>query len=199
MNKPKQRKCRIKAEGCEAEYAPFNSLQRSCYNPKCVLENHRKQEAKKASREAYKQRQEHKKAKERVKTRGEWLKEAQAAFNKYIRLRDRDEPCISCGGTTNDKDLLTGSRWDAGHYRSVGSAPELRFEELNCFKQCVKCNRNLSGNSVNYRVRLIKRIGLGKVEWVESKHHAKKYTIEDIKAIKAKYTKLSRDLEKSLA
>ena len=198
MNKPKPRKCQIKAEGCEVTYTPFNSLQKCCYNAKCVMANHRNEEEKKAAKKAYKERQEHKKAKERVKTRGDWLKEAQTAFNKYIRLRDKDERCISCGNDTNDRDLLTGSRWDAGHYRSVGSAPELRFEESNCFKQCVKCNRNLSGNSVSYRVNLVKKIGLDKVEWLEGPHEPKKYTIEDIKAIKAKYTKLSRDLEKAL-
>lgn len=188
----KPRKCRIKAEGCEITYAPFNSLQKCCYNPKCILANHHKEEEKKTARAHKKERQQHKKDKERVKTRGEWMREAQTAFNKYIRLRDHAEPCISC--QRHHK-----GQYHAGHYRSVGGNPELRFEELNCHKQDSVCNNHRSGNLIDYRINLIKKIGLDKVEWLEGPHEPKKYTIEDIKAIKAKYAKLSRELEKSLS
>lgn len=142
-------------------------------------------------------RQETKAAKERIKTKGEHLKEAQSAFNAYIRARDAGLPCISCGRTPDDQDLLTGSRWDAGHYRSTGACPELRFEPLNCHKQCVKCNRNLSGNAVEYRIRLVKRIGQEAVDWLEQQHPAKRYSIEDLKEIKAHYRKLKREIDKS--
>jgi hypothetical protein len=124
-----------------------------------------------------------------MKSRADWLREAQAAFNRYIRLRDHDKPCISCGRQHQ-------GQWHAGHYRSVGACPELRFMELNVHKQCAPCNDHLSGNIVEYRRGLIERIGIDQVEWLEGNHEAKKYTIEEIKAIKAEYTHKSKELMK---
>lgn len=195
----KTRKCRIKAEGCEVAYTPFNSLQKCCLNPKCVLEFYRKQEKKKRLREAKREREEHRQAKERLKTKSDWLREAQTAFNKWIRLRDikafqdaGDEVvCISC--------QKPPKKMNAGHYLSVGAHPELRFEPLNNNLQCEHCNSYKSGNQINYRKHLITKIGLTKVEWLEGPHPAKKYSIEDIKEIKSKYSKLARELEKELS
>jgi len=127
--------------------------------------------------------------KARIKTRQQWLKEAQAAFNAWIRERDHNEPCISCNR------FHTGS-YDAGHYRNVGSNPALRFEPLNCWKQCVPCNQHRSGNSIEYRIHLVRRIGVERVEWLEGPHEPKKYDIPELHAIKAKYTKMRRELEK---
>jgi hypothetical protein len=115
------------------------------------------------------------------------VREAQKAFNAFIRYRDRLLPCVSCGIFTDDKDLVRGSRWDCGHFKSRGAHPELRFEELNCAKQCVKCNRDGSGNIANYRVELIKRIGIEKLDWLEGPHEAKKYTCADLKVIELHY------------
>jgi hypothetical protein len=134
-------------------------------------------------------RKEYRSAKQKMKSRADWLREAQAAFNRYIRLRDHDKPCISCGRQHQ-------GQWHAGHYRSVGACPELRFMELNVHKQCAPCNDHLSGNIVEYRRGLIERIGIDQVEWLEGNHEAKKYTIEEIKAIKAEYTHKSKELMK---
>ena len=123
-----------------------------------------------------------------------WKPKAQAMFNKWVRTRDKDLSCISCGEIW-DKDIITGSGWDAGHYRSRGSCPELRFEPLNCHKQCVKCNRNLSGNIVEYRLRLIKRIGIEKVEWVESNHDLPKLRVDDYKELYEKYRLLVKEMD----
>ena len=125
------------------------------------------------------------------KTRGQWLKEVQTLYNAWIRLRDSGKPCISCGSFTGKQ--------NAGHYRSVGSAPELRFDETgrNCSLQCEKCNSYLSGNLINYRINLIKRIGIDAVEWLESKHTAKHYTIEDLKVLKGKYAALVKEAKKA--
>ena len=127
-------------------------------------------------------RQEDKKKKEKLKTRGQWQREAQAAFNAYVRWRDRDEPCISCGNYTTDG--AVGGNWDAGHYRSTGSAPHLRFHLWNCHKQCVRCNRYLSGNVAEYRTRLGRKIGPGKLELLEADDKPRQYSIDDLKRIK---------------
>ena len=130
-------------------------------------------------------RAKHKADKERIKPRGQWLKEAQSEFNKFIRLRDAKEPCISCQRHHQ-------GQYHAGHYLTVGAHPELRFNELNNSKQCSPCNLHLSGNLVNYRINLIKKIGLDKVEGLEGPHDPAKLSIEDIKAIKIKYRQLAK-------
>lgn len=123
-----------------------------------------------------------------LKSRSDWLKEAQTVFNKYIRLRDAELPCVSCG-------RFHEGQWHAGHYLSVGAHPELRFNELQVWKQCMPCNAHLSGNQVNYRIELIKRIGLDKVEWLEGKHEPLKLTIEEIKVLIAEYKSKIKQLE----
>jgi len=127
--------------------------------------------------------------KESLKTAGEYMKEAQAAVNKYIRARDRHKPCVSCGSMPEDK---LGGSFDAGHYRSRGSASHLRFNLLNIHKQCVKCNRFKSGNAVDYRIELIKRIGLENVEKLENDNKPKKFTIEHLKRLKKIFNKRAR-------
>ncbi|MDP4546504.1 recombination protein NinG [Marinobacter sp. MDS2] len=189
------RKCRLKA--CRAELPPAKAstaVEKAGFcgydcMAKHGLEKAREQVAKETRRWVRSE-------KARLKTKGDWTKEAQAEFNKYVRARDCHQPCISCGRYPSDADLLTGSRMDAGHYRSVGSCPELRFEELNCHAQCVKCNQHLSGNTVEYRIRLVQRLGAETVAWLEGPHAAKHYTIDDLKAIKAKYRAMTKELQK---
>jgi len=83
-----------------------------------------------------------------------------------------------------------------GHYRSVGSAPHLRFHLWNAHKQCVKCNRYLSGNVADYRVGLIWKLGHTKVEWLEKQDASKNYSIDDLKRIKRIFTKKLRMRQK---
>lgn len=193
---PKPKKCKNPA--CGISFPPQRLGQAVC-SPKCGLAIKDVNQAKARKSLAQVERREIKVRKEKLKSRADHLREAQAAVNAYVRLRDAYLPCISCDSTPNDNDLMTGSRWDAGHYRSVGACPELRFEPLNIHRQCVKCNRNLSGNAVEYRLRLVQRIGAEKVAWLEGLHPTCKYTVDEIKAIKAKYRAMTRELKKGLA
>ena len=128
-----------------------------------------------------KKRLEKAKAKSELITHKDYLKLLQTVFNAYIRKRDKDLPCISCGKNDNSK------QYHAGHYRSVGSCPELRFEELNVHKQCAKCNNYLHGNLIKYRIALIDKIGLKNVEWLESNHKPKKLSIPEVKELIKEY------------
>ncbi|WP_206082060.1 recombination protein NinG, partial [Pseudomonas viridiflava] len=101
-------------------------------------------------------------------------------------------PCVSCGRHHEGK-------YDAVHYRTVGSNPALRFEPMNCHRQCSPCNTQLSGNIVNYRIELVRRIGITNVEWLEGHHEPQKYTIEELKALTAKYRALTGELKKGQA
>jgi hypothetical protein len=193
---PRPKKCSVKT--CRASFVPKVSFQSWC-SPDCAVVIARDKQEKKRKSLASIERREIKVRKEKLKSRADHLREAQAAVNEFVRLRDAHLPCISCDSMPNDSDLITGSRWDAGHYRSVGACPELRFEPLNIHRQCVKCNRNLSGNAVEYRIRLVQRIGAEVVAWLEGPHESRKYTVEEIKTIKAEYRAKTRELKKGQA
>lgn len=165
---------------CRNKFDPIRPLQVAC-TIECAI---RHTQNLKAKREA----KEHRERKAKLKDRRDWLREAQAAFNRFIRTRDYDEPCISCG-------RYHDGQWQAGHYRTTKAAPELRFNENNVNKQCAPCNNHLSGNIVLYRKGLIAKIGLQAVEALEGPHEPKKYTVDELKAIKAHYTRMTKELE----
>ncbi|CAI8831641.1 NinG protein [Pseudomonas sp. IT-P2] len=193
---PRPKKCKNPA--CGISFPPQRLGQAVC-SPKCALAMAPANADKARKAIAQRDRREIKVRKEKLKSRADHLREAQAAVNEYVRLRDAHLPCISCDSMPNDCDLMTGSRWDAGHYRSVGACPELRFEPLNIHRQCVKCNRNLSGNAVEYRIRLVLRLGAETVAWLEGPHEPRKYTVEEIKTIKAEYRAKTRELKRAAA
>jgi hypothetical protein len=172
------KKCKVCKKPQSEWKHQISSLQRVC-SPKCAIAYVE------AAKEA-KEREEYRNAKKALKSRGDHLREAQATFNRYIRLRDKDLPCISCGKPPKKK--------NAGHYRSVGACPELRFDELNCHLQCEHCNSYKSGNAIDYRINLIKKIGIESVEWLEGPHEPKKYTIDDIEEIKKHYRQKCKEL-----
>jgi hypothetical protein len=123
-----------------------------------------------------------------IKPKSEYVKEAQTAFNSYIRERDKDLPCISCQRNHS-------GQYHAGHYRTTKAAPELRFNESNVHKQCSVCNNHLSGNILEYRINLINHLGIEVVEWIEGKHEPKKYSIDDLKSIKEEYKLKLKELK----
>ena len=124
---------------------------------------------------------------ESLKSKAQWAKEAQTEFNKFIRLRDANEPCISCGRHHQ-------GQYHAGHFLSVGARPELRFNSANVNKQCAPCNTHLSGNAVLYRIGLIKKVGIEVVEFLEGYHDLRKDTIDDLKNLKAVYAAKNKQL-----
>ena len=162
---------------------PRSTLQNVC-SMECAIEQTRRRQQKRRAAETRAMRKAYNES-----DRSYQLKKAQEAFNEFIRLRDRGKPCISCG--TTDPNL----RYDAGHFRSVGAMPSLRFEETNCFRQChFNCNINRSGNIIEYRINLVRRIGAERVEWLEQDHPPAKWSLEDIKAFKRGYRLKSKEL-----
>jgi hypothetical protein len=88
-------------------------------------------------------------------TTAELRKKAASKFRKWVRERDKGEPCISCGSWNTS---------DASHLYSAGHYPELEMEPDNCHLACRRCNFFLSGNLQEYRKRLIIKIGIERVE-----------------------------------
>ncbi|MEJ5903808.1 recombination protein NinG [Pseudomonas kermanshahensis] len=185
----KQKTCK----SCGAKFRPSLSTQKAC-GVQCALELAKKPENQAVARKAIAQRerQEIQVRKQKLKSRADYVKEAQAVFNQWVRLRDEAQPCISCGRHHQGK-------YDAGHYRTTAACPELRFDPLNVHKQCSPCNTQLSGNIVEYRLELIRRIGQERVDWIEGPHEAKRYTIDDLKAIKAEYRAKIKHLKEQAA
>lgn len=191
---PRPKKCSVKT--CRASFVPRQSFQTWC-SPDCAVVIARGKQEKKRKAMATIERREIKVRKEKLKTRSDHMREAQQAFNEFIRWRDQlaGHPCISSGKPLD----WSGNAVDAGHYRSVGSAPHLRFDERNCHAQSKQDNRFLSGNAVDYRIGLIARIGQEAVDALESDQSVRKYTVDEIKAIKAEYRAKTRELKKGQA
>lgn len=189
---PKPRKCK----GCGQPFTPTRPLQTACCLP-CAA----KVGKQKAERERTKAQREEKRRDraqlERLKTKPQLTKEAQREFNRYIRLRDAGRPCICCGATLADEAIGGGA--DAGHYRSVGSAPNLRFNEDNCHAQAKKCNRYGSGRAVDYRIGLIARIGADRVEALEADNTPRHYTKDELRSIRNTYRAKANQMKKETA
>jgi hypothetical protein len=176
---------------CKTVFTPARSMQKVC-GPLCAIAWAQKLATQKAARAKRDERKSLREALEKAKTRGTHLRELQGAFNAWVRARDAGHPCISCGRHHQ-------GQLHAGHYRSVGSEPALRFEPDNCHLQCAPCNTHLSGNLIPYRINLIKKIGLARVEWLEGRHPPKKLTIAEILEMKAFYRAEVRRLKKEAA
>lgn len=179
----KPKKCGV----CKEEFKPKSPMQKVC-GIKCAMAHAEAFRTAEAKRTRAAERKAIREAKQKAKTRGDWQREAQQSFNAFIRERDADLPCISCG------------RWHdgqhhAGHYLSVGARPNLRFDELNVHKQCSVCNNHLHGNLVNYRRALIAKIGIDAVEGLEADQSVKKYSIQDLQQIKKTYIAKRKSLE----
>lgn len=181
---------------CGTEFVPLRSTAIACSYPCAkawVDARNEKLKAQKAKQEAKVDRQLTKERKEKLKTRNDYIKETQVAFNAFIRERDKDKPCICCGKPLGESQV--GGGFDAGHYRSVGSSPHLRFNEDNCHGQRKYCNNWRSGNAVDYRLGLIARIGIERVEALESDNSPKKWDIEELKELKQKYKDKLKELK----
>lgn len=187
LKQPKQKTCKA----CRAEFTPMRPMQKVCCGD-CAISLGNLKKAKRERTQAAQERKETKVKLEKLKSRSDWAKEAQTAFNRWVRLRDAAQPCISCGRHHQ-------GQYHAGHYMSRGAHPELAYEPLNCHKQCSPCNTHLSGNIALYRQSLVREIGIEKVEWLEGPHEPTHYSEDDLKAIKADYTRKARELEKSNA
>lgn len=195
MTKPRAKKCANR--DCRQTFQPWNSLQKVC-SMACAQVVGKKEIEKKAEKERKATRKWVRDEKERIKTAAKLTQELQPIWNTWVRVRDEDKPCISCGRYDHEiPEHFTGGKWDCGHYRSVGSCPELRFEPLNAHKQCKHCNRDLDANPVGYRKGLIERIGEEEVEWIEGPHEPKNYTREELRTMKAEYRALTRELKRA--
>ena len=183
LKPPKPKKCKA----CSEKFTPRNTLQTAC-SPKCAIQLAKQLTQRKQQREEKEQRAAWNKRKAETKPLSHWMNMTQRAFNDYIRARDGDI-CISCGSTT-------AVSYHAGHFRTTAAASQLRFNEDGCHSQCAACNTHHSGNIGPYRINLIAKIGLQRVEALENNNTPHRYTREELDAIRARYRALRRELIK---
>lgn len=206
MKVPKRRNCKV----CGQSFKPVKIMDWACcedhqveYAISIITKNREKQrksaEALRRS-ERGRERKEIKQRKFAVSTPQKQASEAQAAFNSYIRARDFGNPCISCGCEMDwhNNGSLTGGAVDAGHYRTVKAAKHLRFNTFNNNAQCVACNRFRSGAQTDYRIGLIEKYGIEKVEELESDNRVANFNADYYARIKKIFTKRANRLKKKI-
>ena len=167
----KPKKCRE----CSEMFIPRNSLQVAC-SIKCALLLQKKKAIKQAQKEKRDWYSEN-------KTLGNYEAEAKKVFQKWIRLRDSNIPCMACG-------TMTATEYHAGHLYKAEIYSGVIFDERNVHKCCKKCNVFLNGNELNYRKNLVKKFGEQWVNQLEEDAQAtrnKKYTKEELIEIKKTY------------
>ena len=176
--KTRTKKCKY----CKDQFEPYLSTQKCCFKPECI-----RLFVAEAKEKQWKKTKKEKKAE--LMTVQDWVKIAQTAFNAYIRERDKDKGCISCGKKLDKK-------FDAGHFLNANNHWAVRFDEDNVHGQCVECNRWKHGNLLNYSDGLVERIGH------ERKHalsiylkETRKFSIEELKEITATYKQKLKDLK----
>lgn len=193
--KPRSRKCKIGAEGCEGSYVPFNSLQKSCKNVSCLLAA-----GKQIRAAAYNRETRRLKAAYNSERLPHQLELTQQSFNKMIRALDAELECSSCSKPAGHYELT------AGHFLTVGSTPELRFDARNCHSQCSGCNSGIQkfnkGDNATTRTKfeatITRRYGPELLEWLKSYHPPNHYTCDDLKKMRAVFNAEARRLESGL-
>lgn len=189
LARSKPKKCDARKGGCGTVFLPARPMQKMC-GWQCA-QNHVKwlndKKAKQAAREDRRQTREQLLA---TMPKAKIAKAAQDAVNAYIRARDVGQPCISCGS-------LTAPMYQAGHYLSVGARPELRYDPDNIHMQCVQCNMHKAGNVAAYRLGLITKIGLARVERLEGPHPMPNWSRDDLMQIKQNAQKMLAELKTS--
>ncbi len=172
-------RCKI----CRIKFEPKYFLQKVCLNSKCILSYSKEVKRKQWHKDK-------KIIKESLKSNADHVRELQKVFNTFIRLRDKDKPCISCNKPLKGK-------YDAGHFYSTGSYPELRFNEFNVFGQCVYCNQHKRGNLIAYGLNLPDRIGNENILQLRKLSGTpRKYTIPELKELKEYYKEKIKELKK---
>lgn len=164
----------MRCKNCKNKFETIRFNQKYCLESECVrvwVESEKAKQWKKTKA----------KAKLDLMTLSDYLKLAQITFNKYINIRDKCKLCISC------QKPITG-RVNASHFWNANNHYNVRFNEDNVHSSCITCNQFLSGNLLEYRTRLIEKIGEQRFNILESESKkTRKFTIEELKEIIKEY------------
>lgn len=196
----KPKTCARSKGGCGERFTPARPLQDAC-GPICALAMAAARRQKQEARAALEDRKQTRAQLEALKSLKELRAEAQAAFNRFIRLRDRraGHACICCGQPLNWTSSLTGGDVDAGHFLSRGARPELAFDERNVNAQRKGCNRTGGTTYPKFRAGMVARYGEDVVAELEGPHAMPHLKHDDYRQIRDTYRLKARALEKEAA
>ena len=171
----------MRCKNCKEKFEPTRFNMKYCLKDECVrvwVESEKAKQWKKTKQ----------KAKLDLMTLSDYLKLAQQVFNKFIRLRDKGQVCISC----QKKPL----KENAGHFFNANNHYNVRFDERNVNLQCEHCNTYLSGNLIEYQRNLIHKIGIESYHELEADaRKTRKFTKDELKEIIQEYKKKCKEIE----
>jgi len=168
--KQKNKKCKV----CKDDFYPENEKQIVC-GWQCALKHASVKSQKEKKIKQIQDKKETKAKRLELTTPTEWKNKLQKYFNKFIRIRDVKKGCISCGTS------LENSKYDAGHFWEKSRYPFLRFDENNCFGQCVRCNKHRGSNAHEYRLRITERITPDQLMYLDDhRWHKLELTVDQI-------------------
>lgn len=188
MKPLKPRPCAV----CKVKFTPDRPLQSVC-GFDCVLAKVKLDREKQERKKAAQARQERKQAINKARPLSWYRKRAEASINRYVRLRDVKDGCISC-----EKSSGWRGQWHASHFRSVGASSATRFNLWNIHKACSICNNWKSGNLAEYEPRLRVKIGDEKVDWLKSQNQIVRYSVEYLVRIRKVFNKKVKRLEANM-
>lgn len=204
----KQPKC--KNPECRQPFSQHNSMQIVC-SPRCGLAWAAIERKRKEAQLAREDRKDTRERKEKLKTYGDHVADAEKAVRDCRRLEELalGSGCISCGKSQEEilaaQGWKTGGAFDAGHWMGKGARPELRLIPNNIWLQCKACNGGSAkyarkGESVKegFEAGVIARLGEEAAMALKHDHRARHYTIEDLKEITKTYRAKVREIKKLL-
>jgi len=122
-------------------------------------------------------------------------KQLEKVINEISREIDKGCKCISCG--------TVSGKWNAGHFHSVGSTPQLRYNLLNIWLQCFHCNHHKSANMHGYDKGLIELLGREKWEYLKfdmvKENRLRKTPTSDFPTLVSKCREVLKEAKKSRA
>lgn len=94
------------------------------------------------------------------------MKKADAAFSKFIRMRDADAngivSCVTCGRRRHWREV------DCGHF-ITRAKQSTRYDERNCHAQCKGCNRFQGGKFLEHEAAIERIHGKGTADELKRK------------------------------
>ncbi|MBL4940952.1 MAG: recombination protein NinG [Colwellia sp.] len=192
----KWKKCRV----CRDKFEVELPKQLVC-GPTCALalnEIHRQKEYNKETKRLRTEFDSKDAAKQKDLTKTVFNKMRVLEEKKWFRDRDLEPTCISCNKPNMD--------FCCGHFKTVASQGNLRYDRVNTYLQCNKyCNSSKSGNiegcknTRGYKKGLLERFGADEGGWIidycEIHTEVKKWDCDELIEMRKGFAKIVRELE----
>jgi len=179
---------RCKAKGCSVKFMKLSMNHRAC-SVECAIAVRAQDKAEEARKAARERRD----GLEKLKTVGDLEGECRKIIQKMVRLRDKDDGCISCHMGPN-----YGGVWHGSHYRAHGGCSSLQMHLWNVHKACAQCNLFKGGNKEGFIAGLLVKPGYGRerLDWLDRQPKSKRFGRDYLLRFKVVMGKRLRRMEK---